>query len=254
MSQYSVFVNHSPEKVLANDSIEAYFDGSIRGLLLGSDNPALKYTKQTRVAGLPAMEYQYAHIIDGVPVITRGIIVMVDGNHMRLSQIYTEDDLGADKNFNRFISSFRLVPIDELLSNHRYENVPRGIAFSPPVGWQQEATKYPQIPVLFFSPFGHMVQIIDSGLSSYTCNNFKQEIQTTQGIQASGSINVRRRAVIWVKSTAHNPSAKIRTTTIHYCLNTSRGAVILQGMAPEATFVRSETIFRKVADSLVVRQ
>lgn len=254
ISQYSIFVQHSHDKVFSDESIDAYFNGIVRGLMLGSDNPDLKYTKRTRLIGLSAIEYQYAHTIEGIPVIGRGIVVMVDGNHIRLSQIYTENEMDADKNFKKFVQSFRLTPIDGPLSTRRFDDKSRGIAFSPPDGWKQDTTKFAQIPAIFMSPAGHMLQITDSSTAGYTCNNYKQEIQTLQGIQATGVIEIRGRFMIWIKSTAYNPSAKIRMTSIYYCLNTSRGAVILDGSAPEETFIRSEAIFEKVAKTLVARK
>ena len=99
-----------------------------------------------------------------------------------------------------------------------------------------------------------MVQILDSSMAGYTCDNYKKELQTTQGIQAAGAIDVRGRSLSWIKSTAYNPAAKIRMTSMHYCLNTSRGALILSGMAPEETFIRSEKIFYKVAAPLEARK
>jgi len=237
ISQYAVFVQHSPDRAFSDDLIAAHFDGLIRGLMFGSDNPDQKYANRIRLLGLPALEYQYSHTIQGVPVVGRGIVVMVDGNHIRLSQIYTENEPDADKNFRKFVNSFRLAPIDGPLSTRRFEDKARGIAFFPPDGWRQNTTQFAQIPVIFVNA-GHMVQIIDSSAAGYTCDNYKQEVETYQGIQATGVVEVHARPM----------------TGIHYCLNTSRGAVILNGMAPEETFIRSETIFQKVATSLVVRK
>lgn len=253
ISQYSVFVQHSRDRVFSDESIGAYFYGLVRGLMLTAVNPELKYSRQTRFLSFPAIEYQFTETIEGNPVLVRGIALMVDGNHIRLSQIYTGDDLNADKNFNKFVSSFRLTPIDGPLSTHRFEDKSRDIVFSPPEGWQQDTTEYAQIPAIFANPAGHIVQIIDSGATGYTCDNYKHELQT-QGIQSSGVIESHGRSLTWMKSAVYNPRTKNRMIGIHYCLNTSRGALILNGLAPEKTFFRSELIFAKVAKSIVARK
>jgi len=254
ISQYSIFVQHSPNKVFSDAAIAAYFDGIVRGLMSGSDNAVLNYTKRIQLLDFPAIEYCYAHTINDIPVIGRGIVVMIDGNHIRLSQIYTEKEHDADRNFNVFVTSFKLAPIEERLSSRRYEDKSRGISFAPPNGWEQKNAKFTQIPALFVSPSGNLVQILDSGIASYTCDVYKNEVQATQGIQASGEIVVRGRSMKWIKSTVFNSEANIRVTGIHYCMNTSRGALILNGVAPEVTFIRSEQIFHKVALSLEARK
>ncbi|MDL1959243.1 MAG: hypothetical protein LWX01_06050 [Deltaproteobacteria bacterium] len=253
-SQYSVFVNHSPKKVFEDASIDAYLDGFLRGLVMISDNASLKYKRLTRFIGFPAMEYKYTHTIEGVPFVGHGIVFIVDGDHIRLSHIYTANDHSADEHFQRFIGSFQLMPVDVPLCSQRFEDRKRGISFSPPEGWKKGTPKYGQVVAIFSNPAGHSITVFDSGVPAYSCENYKYEMQTTQGLQAEGNTKLQGRPVTWLKSTAHNAAAKIRMTSIHYCVNTASGAIILIGAAPEETFFRSETIFRKAAASMVVRK
>jgi hypothetical protein len=95
---------------------------------------------------------------------------------------------------------------------------------------------------------------LDSGTPGYVCDNYKRELQATQGVQAAGEVSAYGRAVIWLKSTAHNPDAAIRMTSVHYRVNTVGGAIIMVGVAPEQTFFTSETIFRNTAISMAVRK
>lgn len=252
-SQYSVFVSHSPKRVFEDASIDAYLEGFVRGLILVSDDPVVEYTRRTKFLDFPALEYQYAHKIEGVPVVGRGLVLIVDGEHIRLSQIYTTNDSNADKNFQRFVSSFRLMPIDGALSS-RFDDRSRGISFSRPDGWQPDTPGFAQVAAIFSNPGGHSITVLDSGTPGYVCDNYSAEIQTTQGVQATGKISANGRPVIWMKSTAHNAAAGIRMTSVHYCVNTVRGAIIMTGAAPEQTFFRSETIFRNAATSMVVRK
>jgi hypothetical protein len=254
LSQYSVFLQHSSDKVFSDDSIDAYFDGHIRSLMSDSNNTVVTYKKRTNLLGFPAAEYQFADTMEGNSVIVRGMILMVDGNHIRLSQFSLPSDLSSEKNFIKFVNSFRLIPIDGPLSSDRFEDKSRGIAFSPPDGWKQGTTEFTQIPVIYTSPAAHTVQIMDSGIATYKCENYKQEVHNYYGIQPSGVLKINGRPVKWIKYLVSTPSVSTRMTSIAYCLDTTRGAVILLCMAPENTFIRSEMIFQKVATSLIVRK
>lgn len=253
-SQYSVFISHSPKRVFKNASVDAYLEGIVRGLTAASDQAVLKYTKKTKFVGFPAIEYQYTYKIEEVPVIGRGIVLLVDGEHIRLSQIYATDDSNAENNFKKFAGSFRLMSIDGALSKRRFDDRARSISFLPPDGWKPSIPEFAQVVANFTNPGGHSITVLDSGTPEYVCDNYNFEIQVTQGIQSAGEISANGRTTTWRKSTAHNAAAGIRMTSIHYCVNTMNGAVIMIGAAPEQTFFRSETIFRNVATSMMVRK
>lgn len=254
MSQYSVFVDHSPNKTYEDAAVAAYLDGIVQGLLKGAENANLKYTRMTRVLGFPAKEYQFAFTIKDLPFDEHGIVFLVDGNHIRLSYFFDAKEQNADKYFQRFIGSFRLVPIDAPLGDQKFEDKLRGITLTPPDGWKKGLPLYAQIVFLFSSPAGHSITVLDSGTPLYVCDNYDAELKMTQGITSSGIMPIGAHMAAWSKSTAYNPTVKIRMSSIHYCLNTQNGAVILIGAAPEETFFRSEVIFRKVAESMVVRK
>lgn len=254
ISQYSVFISHSPKRVFEDAAIKAYLEGIVRGLTTASNEAVLKYTRRTQFLGFSAIEYQYTHKIAGVPVIGRGIVFLVDGEHIRLSQIYATNDSNAENNFKQFISSFRLMPINGALSKHRFDDRIRSISFSPPDGWKRGTPKFAQVAAIFTNPGGHSIAVLDSGSPAYVCDNYKLEIQATQGVQSIGEVMVSGRAITSLKSTAYNSTAGIQMTSVHYCVNTTKGAVVMIGAAPEQTFFRSETIFRNAATSLLVRK
>lgn len=254
ISQYSVFISHSPKRVFENAAIDAYLEGIVRGLTTASDDAALKYTRRTKFLGFPAIEYQYTHKIEGVPVIGRGIVLLVDGEHIRLSQIYATNDSNAENNFKKFLGSFRLMSINGALSKQRFDDRARSISFSPSNTWKQGTPKFVQVAAIFTDPGGHSITVLDSSTPAYLCDNYKSEIQGTQGVQSTGEISARGRPVTWLKSTAHNPASGIRMTSVHYCVNTIKEAVIMIGAAPEQTFFRSEVMFRNAATSMMVRK
>lgn len=254
ISQYSVFVSHSPKRVFDNNAIDAYLEGIVSGLIKSSDGPVLEYTRKIKFHGFPSIEYKYTHKIEGVSVIGRGIVLIVEGEHIRLSQIYTMNDYNAEKNFKKFIGLFRLISLDIALSEQRFYNRTRSISFTPPDGWQLDTSKFAPVIALFTNPSGHSIIVLDSSTPSYKCNDYKLELQATQGIQGIGEISARGRTITWLKSTAYNSAAKIKMTSIHYCVNTTEGAVIMSGVAPYQTFFRSEIIFRNAATSMEIRK
>lgn len=256
ISQYSVFVGHSPKKMFEDAVIDTYLDKFIDGLMAQSDEPILNYSKRTKFLGFPATEYQYSHKIDGVSVVGRGMVFIVDGEHIRLSQLYATNPREAEKAFNKFVGSFRLIPINSAMSKQRFNDDTRNISFAPPNGWQKGTPKFAQIAAIFSNNEGHSITVIDSGTPTYACDNYTREMRATQGegVQATGRISANGRPVSWLKHSAHNADAGIRMTSIHYCVNTKKGAVIVIGAAPEQTFFRSETIFKNVVNSMVVRK
>jgi hypothetical protein len=149
LSQYAVFLQHSSQKVFSDGSIDAYSDELIRGLISSSNTAKLTYKRRTKLFGFPATEYHYTDIMQKIAVINRGIVLMVDGNHIRLSHFSTLSSLSSEKDFKKFVKSFRLIPIDAHLSSNQFEDKSRGIKFSPPDGWKQDTTDFPQIPVIF---------------------------------------------------------------------------------------------------------
>jgi hypothetical protein len=240
--------------VFGDAATEAYLDGIVRGVVSGSDQAALDYTKRIRFVGFPAVEYRFNCKVEGVAVVVRGIVLMIDGEHTRLSQVSVPGNPNADKEFQRFVGSFRLLTIDVALSKHRVDDRTRGISFTPPEGWQKGKPKFSQVVGIFSNPGGHSVVVLDSGTPTYVCESYRREIQETEGVQTSGELSARGRTLTWLKSTAHNSTAGIRMTSIHYCVNTTKGAVIMIGASPEKTFFRSETVFRNFAASLYVRK
>jgi hypothetical protein len=240
--------------VFEDAAIDTYLEGIVRGLTAASYDSVLKYTRKTKYLGFRAIEYQYTHKIGGMPVVGRGIVLLVDGDHIRISQIHAVDDRNAEINFNKLVGSFRLMPIDGPLSRQRFDDRARGISFLPPDNWKQGTPKFVQVAAIFANPGGHSITVVDSGTPAYVCDSYKLEIQATQGVQSTGELTVRGRPVIWLKSTARNPTARIRMTSVHYCVNTVKGAMIMIGAAPEQTFFRSELMFRNAANSMVVRE
>ena len=139
------------------------------------------------------------------------------------------------------------------MSKDRFNDKSRNISFSIPNGWKKGTPKFAQVAAIYSNKAGHSITVLDSGNPSYTCDNYTIEMQSTQGVQTTGKISAKGRAVTWLKHTAYNKDAGIRMTSVHYCINSTKGSVIMIGAAPEDEYSRSETIFKNVINSMTVR-
>lgn len=252
-SQYSVFVSHSEKRVFDDAAIKEYLKGIVRGLLIGSEKAKLLSQKEIIFNGFAGIEYRFSSKVEGFPAIAHGIVFLIDGEHIRLSQIVLQKDLNADNDFQRFINSFRLLPIEAPQGEDWFVDSERGISFRPPEGWRKAHAKFPVV-ASFSNPGGHSISVLDSGSPGYLSENYMNELQNLQGIESTGTFNLKERTVTWYRSTTFNPGAGIRLSTIHYCIDTTKGAVIMIGSAPEKTFFRSERIFEIACKSLLIRK
>jgi hypothetical protein len=130
----------------------------------------------------------------------------------------------------------------------------RNISFYYPKGWKMGMPGFTRVAAIVSNGEGHSITVLDSGNSAYSCDNYTSEMQTTQGVLGIGKISVKGRPMSWLKHTAYNKDAGIKMTSVHYCVNTTNGAVIIIGAAPEDEFSRSKTTFKSIVDSLVVRK
>jgi hypothetical protein len=252
-SQYSIFVSHSPKRVFEPESIAAYLNGLVRGLVAASQGGKARLARNTVFHGFPSIEYEYDDVVGGLPVVSHGIALVIDGEHVRLSQIYSRSDSTAQSNFRRFTDSFQLTAIDAPLSATPFADIQHGVSFNPPDGWTLGTARSEQIVAVHLSPAGHSVTILDSAKATYRCDSYQAELESLGETVTMGTLSTGPRQVRWFKATAFNPSAKIRMTHIDYCIESSKGAVVMLGAAPETTFFRSQIIFEKVARSMAMR-
>jgi hypothetical protein len=139
-------------------------------------------------------------------------------------------------------------------SKEKFNDKSRNISFSYPKDWKKGNPEFAHVVVIVSNGDGHSITVIDSGNSAYSCDNYTTDMQSTQGVLGTGKISVNSRPMSWLKHTVFNQGAGINMTSVHYCVNTTDGAVIIIGAAPEVEFSRSKTTFKSIIESLVVRK
>lgn len=251
--KYSVFVNHGTGRVFADDAIDAYLKGLVKGLATGMHNAEVVAMEREIFKGFPGIRYRIKGTNDGLPIVAEGRVIIVDGDHIRLGTLYVDIPLNADMNDDSFFESFRLLPVDGALSGKLHTD--KAGTFRPPADWELSKRKGPpQITSVFVSKSGHSITVIDSQTPGYNCSSYEAEISGMGVTAERGVVSTKQSVLTSYKTSMFNKEAGVRMTNITYCANTSKGAVLLIGAAPEQTAFRSSKLFDKVARSFKARK
>jgi hypothetical protein len=140
------------------------------------------------------------------------------------------------------------------VGKEQFKDKSRNISFTYPKEWKMGKPEFAHVAAIVSNGEGHSITVLDSGNSAYSCDIYTTEMQSTQGVLGTGKISVKGRPMSWLKHTAYNKDAGIMMTSVHYCVNTTNGAVMIIGAAPEDEFSRSKTTFKSIIDSLAVRK
>lgn len=249
--KYSIFVG-TPERqgIFEADSMDAYLSSHVASMVRAAESGKLLGTTRTTFRGRPAIEYQFAHRIEGIAYIGRGITLMIDGGHIRLSMWHPASDGNAKDNYRRFVDSFEIVPIQFSAAPTRFSDA-RGITFSPPVGWVSQAGANP-IQAVRYSNLTRSLQLLVAGVPTYTCENFLAEMKASGRVKEAGMVMLAERQVLRILSFEDLPKYNVRLTTVQYCRNSRSGAVVLGGSEEEAMFARWAKVYEGAAATLQV--
>lgn len=253
LSKFSIFANQ-PEKqgVLDPASMDAFLSNHIKSMVQTAEKGQLQSSSRITFRGQPALEYQFNHEIYGQPYVARGVIFMIDGGHMRVSMWHPVGDPTANTDFDQFLGSFKLMPIAYRASAVPFRDKQRGITFSPPVGWIQKPVKN-AIQVARYSNLTRSMQVMAAGNSSYSCANFRTEMQGSGRLTDVSPVTLSGQRFSKLVSFEDVPKYKVRLTTVQYCLDSRLGAVVLGGSEEQSMFHRWANVFEGAAGSLRIQ-
>jgi hypothetical protein len=250
-AKYSVFVGAPTQQgIFEPDSIDAYLTGHVASMVRAADSGKLLTTSRTTFRGRPALEYEFSHRLEGIPYIGRGITMMIDGGHIRVSMWHPSSDSKAKDKYRRFVESFELVPIQFSAAPARFADT-RGITFSPPNGWLAQAGPNP-VQVVRYTNLTRSLQLLVAGVPTYTCDNFLAEVRASGRFKEAGSVKFAERPATRILSFEDVPKYNVRLTTVQYCQNSRFGAVVLGGSEEEAMFARWAGVYEGAAATLQV--
>lgn len=251
-SKFSIFVGMPKSQgIYEPASMDAYLSGHIKTMVATAENGKLISSRRTTFRGHPALEYEFSHQIEGRPYVARGVTLMIDGGHMRISMWYPANSPKAEMTFKRFVESFRLTAISYVAADKQFSD-PRGIAFTPPMGWVQQPVQNP-VQVALFTNLTRSLQLLIVGVPAYTCDSFQSELQASGRLRTVSSVQLNSQLFKKLTTFEAVPKYNIRLTTVQYCINSRVGAVVLGATEEDAMFTRWEKVFEGVAASVRIR-
>lgn len=220
-------------KILSDDAISAFLDNYLSGRLSIATNAKIIEEKDTIFKGFPAKEYKYLSKIDSIELEHRGIIFVIDGDHMTLSIAYPSSLKEGLVKYDEFKKSFNLMAVDVLLKENSLLN--GKIKFDSPQNWKKLNSQAVDRIAAYASMAGHSIELHEQ---KSTCKEMADQIGTSN-IDNNGYMH----HIFPIDK--YNINMKI----IVKCIEDGQQAYTLSGIAPEKYFFRSELIFNKALDS-----
>ena len=252
LARFSVFVG-TPEQrgIYETASMDAFLGTHITSMVQAAERGKLVGSHRITFRGQSALEYEFNHRVESLPYVGRGITFMVDGGYMRLSMWHPVGDLEAEAEYDRFKGSFQLKSIAFHPSNVPFRSE-RGVSFYPPSGWVQRPVKN-AVQIARYSNLTRSLQVLFADNPAYTCNHFRTELRASGRVRGDSQVILAERPFLRLVSFEDVPKHNVRLTTVQYCLNSRRGAVVLGGSEEEAMFWRWSEVLEGAAATLRVQ-
>lgn len=252
LAKFSVFAG-TPENrgIYEPTSMDAFLGAHIASMVQAAERGKLVISRRITFRGQPALEYEFNHQVESLPYVGRGVTFMVDGGHIRVSMWHPASDPEATAEYERFKGSFQLKPIAFHPANAPFRSE-RGITFSPPAGWVQGPVQN-AAQIAKYSNLTRSLQVLFADNPAYTCDNFRTELQASGRVKEASQVLLAARPFAKLVSFEDVPKYNVRLTTVQYCLNSRRGAVVLGGSEEEAMFWRWSEVLEGAAATLRVQ-
>lgn len=247
--QYTIFVGQPAERgIYETESMDAFLEGHLKSIVSSSVEGKVLESKRITFLGMPALSYTFQHKIEGVPFTGKGVTFMIDGGHMRLSVWFPSGDKQGPKAYERFVQSFKLLPI-AYRSGQRAVSDPRGFSFRSPMGWKREEPRT-AYDIARFRNLTRSMALLAAGQSAYSCGAYKAELDRAGAVLETSSVNLNGRSANKILTYEDVPKYNVRLTTVHYCLDSKLGAVVLTGTEEQSMFWRWASVFEGAAASI----
>jgi hypothetical protein len=249
--QYTIFIGRPEQRgIFEPESMDAFLDSHLKSLVSQSTSSKILASNRVTFLGMPAIEYSYKHNVEGIPFMAKGVTFMIDGGYIRLSMWYPSADSDGSSLYERFLKSFKLLPVAYRPSSTPVTD-PRGIAFTPPSGWVKGKARN----IYEIARLGNLTRsmaLLAAGNRSYTCEVYKSELQRSGVVLEQSQVTLRGQQVQKVVTFEDVPKYNVRLTTTHYCQNSRIGAVILIGTEEQSMYWRWASVIEGAASSVKV--
>ncbi len=251
--QFTVFVSQPSEKgIYELDSKNAYLNGFVKSQVELAENGKLESTKQSTFLGHASLDYLYTQDIHGQRFGSRGVIFMLDGGHVRLSMWYPLDDKNAANRYGAFLSSFKLLPIayhaGELVNSPSHK-----VSIQAPENWLTAPSTTGPTEVARFRNALRSMWLSASDSAAYGCQAFVADLKKAGEVTEAPQAKVGGKSFTKVLTAVEIPKYNTTLTQVFYCLDTSRGAVVLGAYEEKDMFWRWASVFEGAAGTITVQ-
>jgi hypothetical protein len=233
-------------------SMDAFLSGFPESMVKGVPEGKLEQSKRTTFREMPAREFRFSHVQMGQPLVTRGIVFMIDGGYMRVSSLTFADDRQGLATHERFINSFQLRPLVFQPSPTKFSDT-HGVSFNPPTGWLKKPPQNTN-QIATYARMTRWLEVLSTFNGAYTCRAYQAEVKNSGRLVDVQSVTFSDQMVMRLTAHEEVPAHNVRLDSVHYCLDTSRlGAVILTGTSEDSVFWRYEQLFEGSARTLRIQ-
>jgi hypothetical protein len=233
-------------------SMDAFLSTFPESMVKGVAEGKLEQSRRMTFREMPAREFRFSHVQMGQPLVTQGIVFMIDGGYMRVSSLTLADDPEGPATHERFINSFQLRPLAFQPSPTKFNDA-RGISFTPPIGWSKKPQENSN-QIASYARMTRWLEVLTAFNAAYTCRAYQAEAKNlgrlldTQSVMFSGQTVMRLTAYEIV------PTYNVKLNSVHYCLDSPHvGAVVFMGTAEDSIFWRYEQLFEGSARTLRIK-
>jgi hypothetical protein len=244
----TVWANSMGGGIFEKDSIEAWFEGAADGLLIPPGNQFISEKSSTTFLGFPAQELKLNDEVNGTATVSRRLRFAVDGGEFVVSVAGADDSAAGEMIYSRIKDSIELSPIDYVPSSDGAirESI---VSVVPPSGWKQESG-FNAAELVRFRNLTKIIVIKAAGQSSVRCTDYRRVVEQQFPTSDMDVPSFKATEVMTFSTTQPVPDFGLNLRVSHYCWDSRRGAVALEGVSEEQTFERWGRVFEGTAHSL----
>lgn len=238
--------SYTDKGIFSDEAIQATFEGAAAGLLTVDGERRTSNIVYHEFKGFPAQTLRVHDSIEGTTTTGLRLNFAVDGGYFVVSVAKPEDSEPPETLFDRIKNSIQLSPMD-FFPGQPFKHKSSRIGITPPDGWIQENPRHPT-EIVRFRNLTKLIVIKAAQERGYQCADYRRDVArqfSTHPLELSNTIAISEFFTIQPV-----PGTDTDLKVVHYCWNTSNGAVALEGVAERATAIRWSDVFAGAAGTI----
>lgn len=246
----TIWANTFDQGIFSDEVIRATFEGAEAGLLQPANGQTVTDVVYGSFLGFPSQELKLNDRLEDQAILSRRLSFAVDGGYFVVSIAGNADSSDLDAFYQRVIDSVELSGMD-FLPGERFVDQRSRISMLSPSGWEQLPPEQP-FEVGRFRNLTRMMILKASGQASFGCPQYKESVEQQFASESVDADVFRDGKATFFETTQPVPDYDLDLKVLHYCWDTSGGAVALEAVSEENTAARWRTVFEGSAKSVSV--